>query len=229
MNPLNGIKKQVEKKRYSKNPLWRALVWTKDFIWFKTSKARNNYVVVCDSKNFMFVCVFKNASSSLRRLAYGSDNLKLEERKKMISIKQSRNKKYKNYVKFAVYRDPVERFISFYKNKVLNYDEWFLKKYKDKKEQIRNLETFIEFAKKEIGNKMTCDFHLMPQHLFYKPRDIDYIVPIEKLDLFVKDKLNCAPTLRANATVSQKIKVSAKEIDEIKKIYADDYKIKPNY
>ena len=233
MKIFKKIRAKIENKRNSRNIFWRALVWLKDFIFYKTYKSRNNYVVVCDSKKFMFVCVFKNASSSLRKLAYETDGLSWEQgEQKKISIKQSRAKKYRNYIKFAVLRDPMERFLSFYRNKILAQDHWFKEKCQEKNIQIDSLKSFVDFAKKEIDNKMTCDLHLLPQSLYYKKSDVDYIVPIEKLSIFIKNKLKFDDDLKINSSNHIPISIGiddAKELEKIKKLYEKDYKIRPNY
>lgn len=225
------IKNGIESKRTSNNIFWRTLVWIKDFIFYKFSKEKHSYVVVCNSKKFMFVCVFKNASSSLRKLAYKNDRVswKTGEVQKKISLKESKSREYKDYIKFAVYRDPVKRFLSLYKNKILGQDKEFEEKYKKNNIKSNELKTFIRFAKKELNNKMVCDPHLLPQHLLYKTSDVDYIVPIDKLNIFIKNKLGCNIDLKLNPTDYINFKADERELREIKEIYSEDYKIKPNY
>jgi len=225
------IKKKLESKRTSNNVFWRTLVWIKDFIFYKLNRKKHSYMVVCNSKRFMFVRVFKNASSFLRDLAYRNDQISWEEGEvqKKISFRRSRSQEYKDYIKFAVYRDPVERFLSLYKNKILGHNKDFEERYKEDGIKNCDLKTFICFTKKELKNKMVCDPHLLPQYLLYKRSDVDYIVPINKLNLFIERKLKCNADLRLNRTDNIFLKISERDFNEIKKIYSEDYKIKPNF
>lgn len=139
-------------------------------------------------------------------------------------------------MKFAVHRDPVGRFISCYKffisevhlrRKRRKYFE-YLDLYND-----TSFERFVQFAEFELSksNIENQDAHFRRQSDFYKPEDVDYIVPMEKLSLFLEEKgIPTATTTKANATQpSVPEDVTPELIDRIKKLYSADYNIKVNY
>lgn len=135
-------------------------------------------------------------------------------------------------VKFAVYRDPVERFIANYKHFVLDKTKRryfnYIGLYNDK-----SFERFVQFAEFELGKSHVeyQDEHIRRQSDYYKPQDVDYIVPIEKLNLFLSEKgIPMASSTKINASSSSTPEGITQELkDRVKKLYNADYSIKVNY
>ncbi len=98
--------------------------------------AMGNLYFLCPQKKFMFLSISKNACTSLKHLLYIEENSRLFEPQGNSGIHEywgfwerpgrivdRRNQavlsQYPDYLRFVVYRDPVERFISTYFNLVL--------------------------------------------------------------------------------------------------------------
>ncbi|MCL2651250.1 MAG: sulfotransferase family protein [Candidatus Azobacteroides sp.] len=132
-------------------------------------------------------------------------------------------------LKFAVWRDPVERFISCYKYFCLerSYHLYFhfLDLYQN------SFEYYMKFVELELSknNPLYQDDHLRRQSDFYKPDEVDYIVPIHKLNQFLTEKEIPLIEEKANAT-SVKFELDLSKWEEkIKELYQADYNIKVNY
>lgn len=89
-------------------------------------------------------------------------------------------------LKFAVWRDPIERLVSNYKYFCLEgvYRRYFelVGLYKD-----TSFERFMEFVRFELGKSdpLFQDEHIRKQSDYYNKEDVDYIVPLNKLNLFL--------------------------------------------
>lgn len=139
-------------------------------------------------------------------------------------------------LKFAVYRDPVERFISSYKHIILESPKDqkshryfnYLDLYND-----NSFERFVEFAEFELqkGDVEFQDQHIRRQSDYYKPEYVDYIVPLEKLNLFLSEKgIPTASSEKVNATSSSTPKgITQDLIDKIRTLYRADYDITVNF
>jgi len=132
-------------------------------------------------------------------------------------------------LKFAVWRDPVERFVSCYKYFYLerNYHTYFhfLDLYQN------SFEYYMKFVELELSknNPVYQDEHLRRQSDFYRREDVDYIVPFHKLNRFLTEKGIPLIEERANATSVKFELDSAKWEEKIKELYRADYDIKVNY
>lgn len=201
--------------------------------------------IVCHSRRFMFVVIAKNASTTLKRLVYefdypGMDPITdTEEIHEFFGYSQCGKSraplvdgpKYHalGYLRFAVYRDPVERFLSVYYDKVSPR--------RDKSKTVRkyfsfrsvidvDIDTFIDFAQEELAKEVPLyqDEHLRRQTAFYEPSCVDFIVPIEWLDLFLFEELGIGTRGAFNKSKNDAVtKLNALQKSRVESIYDQDY------
>lgn len=133
-------------------------------------------------------------------------------------------------LKFAVWRDPVERLVSCYKYFILEkeYRNYFcyLGLYED-----NSFDRFMEFVEFELKktNPLFQDEHFRRQSDCYRPEDVDYIVPIRKLNQFLAEHGVELQEDKANETKVHFEFPCEKWEKRIKELYAADYEIKPDY
>lgn len=147
-----------------------------------------------------------------------------------ISKMREKEKESGKMLKFAVWRDPVERLVSCYKHFCLEREEHyyfrFLALYED-----NSFDRFMEFVRFELGKKnpQYQDEHIRRQSDYYCPGDVDYIVPIHKLNQFLEE--HGVPLLKKSANeTSVKFQLTdLNYIAEIKELYRSDYDIVANY
>lgn len=121
----------------------------------------------------------------------------------------------------AVYRDPVERFVSFYTDKVLNSTG--TNKYKIVEDgNIHSMDDLINYC--ENTKNALLERHLKPQHLFIESCfNIDLIVPLDLLSDFILNNTSYSPFI-INASKFRYIPTK-KQIERIKSLYYKDYSI----
>jgi len=94
-----------------------------------------------------------------------------------------------------------------------------------------SFDRFMEFVRFELGKKnpLSQDEHIRRQSDYYHPEDVDYIVPIHKLNQFLEE--HGVPVLKksANETSVGFRLTDRNHIEEIKELYKADYKIKLTY
>lgn len=136
----------------------------------------------------------------------------------------------KNIIKFAVWRDPVERLVSCYKHFCLERHQQRYYTYLDLYREP-SFDRFMEFVRFELGKSdpLYQDEHIRRQSDYYKSADVDYIVHIGKIDAFLQE-LNI-PLIKENTNLSR-AKFALTEvayINEIRQLYKSDYQMIPNY
>lgn len=205
-----------------------------------------NYFCLIEKSNIAFVSIFKNGVTHLKALAVYSktgyypedvneahDLIGYDETNGylcLVSRIKDLEKKKGPLLKFAVWRDPIERLISNYKYFCLEgvYRRYFelVGLYKD-----TSFERFMEFVRFELGKSdpLYQDEHIRKQSDYYNKEDIDYIVPLNKLNLFLGEHGISLVKKTVNAT---SVDFELKDIDyitEIKELYKTDYDLVPNY
>lgn len=198
------------------------------------------------NKQMAFVAISKNAVAFLKRIAVYTKTGKVltseddvhntvgfnENKGYLIPVlhMQTFEKKDGPVIKFAVWRDPVERLLSTYKFFCLEKEfrrYWqFLDLYND-----NGFERFMEFVEFELGktNVVYQDEHIRRQADYYNMDDVDYIVPIEKLNSFLREHSVLVFDQKSNATTTQFNLPHSGWIKRIKRLYWKDYDIRPNY
>jgi len=133
-------------------------------------------------------------------------------------------------LKFAVWRDPLERLVSCYKHFILERNPHryfhFLDLYHD-----TSFDRFMEFVEFEL-KKANPDFqdpHIRKQSDCYRPEDVDFIVPIRKLNRFLTEHKIPLIDDKSNATDIKFEFDAIKWEERIKELYRADYAIHVNY
>jgi len=205
-----------------------------------------NLFFLCHKHQLMFLSISKNASTTLKHIMYreefGVDTKDIPSKIHKIWGWKARAGRaiethdakglqdYSGYTRFAVYRDPVARFLSAYHNKVLysNYPHIY---YVKNRLEGMGLDHFINVTATilKMKNPMHIDEHLRPQACYYQPADVDYIVPLESLSEFLESRFGIQAGPVHNKTRLPRIKPSKQQIEKIREMYACDYAIKPNW
>lgn len=177
--------------------------------------------------HYNFVIIPKNACTTLMALSFKLENQSFNKIHNEVHINNKLLKGFSvnnAYPKVAIYRDPIERFISIYNNR-------------DKHENrcwgnISNIGDFINFAKAEQEKSICktyksngCDEHFIPQYKFYNLKDIDIIVQLKDLNSFIKEKLHIINPINKNKSngTLEKSQLTVNQIKEIINIYKKDY------
>lgn len=203
-----------------------------------------NYFCVMPEYNMAFVNISKNASVFLKCLAiyiktgiYPSESVMYrligfkEDNGFLIPVSQfSKIPEYGNYLKFAVWRDPVDRLVSCYKLFCLEKENRtyfkYLSLYKD-----NSFERFMQFVRFELGKSdpLYQDEHIRRQSDYYSPDEVDFIVDIKNLNGFLKEYNVPLPKESDNKTYVDFEISGTLFIDEVRELYKSDYNIMPNY
>ena len=89
----------------------------------------------------------------------------------------------------------------------------------------------MEFVRFELGksNPVYQDEHIRRQSDYYRPEDVDYIVPIHKLNQFLEE--HGVPVLKKSANeTSVKFQLTDwNYIEEIRELYKADYEMELTY
>ena len=174
----------------------------------------------------------KNGSSLIKALILGKDeNADIEDiHNKGIgyvidNIHTFDSSKYVEGLKVAIYRDPVDRLVSVYTDKVLNPDKRssLCKTLMDN--NIHSLDSLIDYVSipENLGER-----HLKPQYKYIEESyPLDLIVPLESLSKWVKEEVHLFPFI-ANRSKFKYVP-NKEQIERIREIYAEDYKILKNH
>lgn len=205
----------------------------------------NNYFCLIDNYDMAFVTIAKNGSSHLKNVLMhslygfypaqvGAHNLVGYDDTSLylcpVSKMKEKEKEQGKMIKFAVWRDPVERLVSCYKHFCLERADHsyfrFLALYEDD-----SFDRFMEFVRFELGKKnpLYQDEHIRRQSDYYRPEDVDYIVPIYKLNQFLEEHGVLVLKKSANETSVKFQLTDRNHIEEIKELYKTDYEIKLTY
>ena len=209
-------------------------------------KAMPNLFFLSHRHRFMFLAISKNASTSLKQILcreeFGEDGF--EQKKgihrywgfrprpgRSIDRRDAEGlRAYADYTRFAVYRDPVSRFLSVYHNKVLySPDEHPF--YVGHRLEGMSLDPFIEVVEEilKIENPLHMDEHLRPQALCFEPDEVDYIVLMAHLEDFLETQFGIKPGPPSNSTLLPRIKPTNKQVERIRQLYQCDNTIEPNW
>ena len=127
-----------------------------------------------------------------------------------------------DYKMIYIYRDPFERFVSTYNDKVKN-KLWF--SYRDSGlHSDTTFKEFLEFAEYNIKNRNgNVEEHIRPQIDYYTTR-VDCVVPLEKLQKFIKEH-NLSDDFSYINSFPHVLDEYEKYRDRVYKLYENDLKI----
>lgn len=136
----------------------------------------------------------------------------------------------------AVVRDPVQRFISAYRNRVLHYHEISRERMRRRggAEALPERPTITQFIKnlEEYRKIWPIAQHTHPQTYFLgkDPGFFQRIFRLEKmheLEAYFSERLGrpvSLPRLRTEGPPAEQISLSASDVDDLKKFYEEDYR-----
>ena len=205
----------------------------------------DNYFCLIEEYNLAFVSIAKNAVTHLKNIVVSSKYGFYPDGEEVhdfigyndispylcpVSKMKERESKSGKLIKFAVWRDPVERLVSCYKHFCLerasHYYFSLLGVYEN-----NSFDYFMSVVRLELSKKdpLYQDEHLRRQSDYYCQEDVDYIVPIHKLNQFLEEQN--VPVLKesANETSVRFQLTDPGYIAEIKKLYRSDYEIVITY
>ncbi|WP_313187755.1 sulfotransferase family 2 domain-containing protein [Sphingobacterium siyangense] len=224
---------KIEKKYILESPFWQ------------------NYFCLIPNSNVAFLSISKNASSFLKTTAIFNATQKWvqdadipdvhnligfdpEKSPYLFKYEDLSQKKKENpeLITFAVWRDPVDRFISTYKlffleREFRNYFNWmgFYNRSVSFKE-------FLKFAEFELSKPDPAfqDEHIRRQTAYIESTDdIDFIVHMKDVYRFLDEHKVQYIREKSNQTNSNFEKINSADIAKIKKLYKEDYSIKTNF
>lgn len=175
-----------------------------------------------DSIYVLDIC--KNCSSTIKSLILGVYNRQNELHNKLfnyaIDYKIKFPVDYKvNGVKVAVWRDPVERCVSVYTDKVLNYEENTKLCRELKSANIKTFSDLLEYIKVH----KTEDGHIDSQSNIIGNVELDYLIPMSLFNKWLRKETNYTPII-ANRSLYI-YKPTEEEIQTVKEIYKEDYSL----
>lgn len=203
-----------------------------------------NYFCEIAHCNAAFVAISKNAVTYLKNIAIytktgyiAADKSEIHElvgyypeNGYLHPVGESDEEWGKGIMKFAIWRDPVERLVSCYKHFCLDQHRQryyiYLNLYQDS-----SFDRFMEYVRFELGkaDPLYQDEHIRRQSDYYAKEDVDYIVPLKKLDAFLKEHDIPLVKETTNDSHTKFELTNAEYIEEIKQLYKADYLILPNY
>lgn len=205
----------------------------------------NNYFCIIKEYKIAYVMIAKNAVTHLKNITIGCKYGFYPDDDEVHSVlgfndlsfslchvskMKEWEKEHGAVIKFAVWRDPVERLVSCYKYFSLERADHFYYKLLGVYEN-NSFEHFMSIVRLELSKKdpLYQDEHLRRQSDYYKIEDVDYIVSIDKVNIFLEQ--HHVPVIKNSANeTSVKFKlVDPDIIAEIKDLYKSDYALLPNY
>lgn len=201
-----------------------------------------NYFCQIPNTQIAFVIISKNACTFLKKIAIYNEIGKWPKKNDEchgyigftedspylipVSAMPEYEKKHGNFVKIAVWRNPMDRIISTYKLFCLEgeYRRYF--HFLDINSST-SFERFMDFLRFEWGkqNPIMMDEHLRRQVDYFKPDQVDHIIPIEKLHGFLEKKGVKFIKEQSNQTHVPFAIQSEEHIAQIKAYYQEDYHI----
>ena len=210
-----------------------------------SSPFMQNYFCIIEKYRTAFVMISKNAVTTLKNIAIYAKLGGIPEYENIthdyigytpangflvpISEMPAYEAKHGKYLKFAVWRDPVERLVSTYRCFILQqakrYYFIYLGLYKD-----NSFERFMQFVEFELQktDPLYQDEHIRRQSDCYSPEDVDYVVPIEKLDRFLEEHGIPIMAEKSNESLVPFVVKDKRFVAKIKEWYQSDYKIIKN-
>lgn len=211
-----------------------------------SSPFMQNYFCIIEKYRTAFVVIAKNAVTTLKNIAiYAKLGIIPDDETVThdyigytpangflipISEMSAYEAKYGKFLKFAVWRDPVDRLVSAYRwfvlQKAKRYYFLYLGLYQD-----FSFERFMQFVEFELQklDPLYQDEHIRRQSDYYSPEDVDYVVPIEKLDRFLEGHGIPIMDEKSNESLVPFVVKEKQSVAKIKEWYQSDYKIIKNY
>jgi hypothetical protein len=191
-----------------------------------------NFYLINETHRWACVCISKNACTSLKRRVLEDSGLdgglkhEIHDRigysEKSPFLAPVAAGRPKGCVSFAVWRDPVERFLSTYRHFAIEriYQETLAPL------RHRDLDCWIDYAEAAMRlPPLEQDEHIRAQSAYYAPGDVDWIVPIQELTVWFQQQ-GWGDLTREN-TASTAFEAEPEQAARIQRIYRADYDLLP--
>ncbi len=202
---------------------------------------RTKRLFVCHAKKFIFAEIPKAGCSSLKyailqhdfpkRLTKNIDQIHNRvgyyfSNPNVISTDDLNLEKFKDYTTFIVYRDPVKRFSSFYNEKICS-DRTKSVFVEDNHAKGMSPMQVLDLVKKEFQKPIHRQEPHVRKQILSHTIPFDYVVDLGDLNMFMKEKFDVS--LKVLNAKKKRYRLTEKEAERVKEIYADDYAIKVTY
>ena len=201
-----------------------------------------NFFCLIPNTNAAFVVISKNACSFLKKVAIYNDTNEWVTTSKahdiigysaksnyLVPISKMKKYEEKNgaLVKFAIWRDPIDRIASTYKLFCLEREYRAYFHYLGINENI-SFERFKDFMMFEWNKKSAVnqDEHIRRQVDYYKLRDVDHVISIDSLYPFLDNNNIKFKKEKSNKTNVAFEIVKEEDLAIIKAYYKADYRIR---
>ena len=197
-----------------------------------------NLFLVDHKSNHKFVNVAKCGVTTIKQVIAEHEGIKYQtvhdlhkvfgtHSDKKLAVRIDQDLMGDDYRRVAVWRDPVQRFMSWYRDKVLKPKQPYV--FQTALAVQHDEERLLEFVKFEL-NKVDpewMDEHLRPQSDYYQAQNIDLVVELKDLNRYLKKvgALKKEPK-KFNVTNKQEANdLSPWLKKKIKQLYAADYRL----
>lgn len=132
---------------------------------------------------------------------------------------------YKDYFKFAFVREPLDRFISAWKDKVLERN--YFKFSEAEHTKMKDLDYFISWV--ETLDIATCDEHIREQSSMIDTEQVDFIGKFENFNedlskVLVKLNIPVDEVYHQNRTKKKSVTLTPEQTKKLNEIYKNDFK-----
>lgn len=200
----------------------------------------HNLFIVNHTYQHKFTAVAKAGSTSLKYFTAKSDGISLarvkstqdihdlmgykDDHKHLIAID---SKQFPYYTRVGVFRDPLERVTSWYKDKVMN--DYNTYTHRTGLTVQHDFERILAFLRFELGKSDPewIDEHLRPHARYFKDSDIDVLVELPNLNDYLQAIGGPAPAKKyynqSKSSQKEKFRFPDEVAESIKGMYSEDY------
>jgi hypothetical protein len=192
-----------------------------------------NFYLLCDRRKWAAVCISKNACTSLKRAVLENAGIAVPTKEDIHDsigytsgssfLRPVASGKPDGFTSFAVWRDPVERFLSAYVHFAID------------RAQHRSLPDFLAYSELDVWidhaeatldlDPLDQDEHLRRQSDYFGTGDVDWIVPMRLLGRWFEDQ-GWGVLSKVNAS-SCIYPATRGQVARLRGLYAPDYALMP--
>ena len=191
-----------------------------------------------DEHNLCFFPIPKTASTSIKSMLFPKETVNiaaLHKNTPAIDFNKIQHNRIKDWKKLAIVRDPIERVISCYRQKIFNTRQ-LIKDFRksgnpNKLSETPTFDEFVEKIELYSTSSRLVEHHIRPT-VFFLGSDVKYFTRLYKIseinqlraDLTVwLDQPLTQEHRNKTATKTPSVTVTPNAIDKLKKIYKQDY------
>jgi hypothetical protein len=200
-----------------------------------TSPFVDNLFIVNHKRRHKFLNIAKCGITTLKVVTAKDDGIKYQDLHRLhavFGIRSNHNHMIKvneplfqDYVRVGVYRDPTQRFLSWYKDKVLEPKQHYI--FFAGLAVDNSIDRTLEFLQYELSKSdpLWMDEHLRPQSRYYQPDDIDMVTTLSNLNKYlIYIGVDIKKSTKYNRSKG-KIDLNLRQSLKIKRLYKDDYRL----